>query len=229
MSTFDSTRLRRLRHFPMCTGFVIFNLCRSLAILGWYHLGLSQSYLHQHYAIGMIEIVLACFVFHELNRYVFRQYPGLRQLGVVLFRWLATMIVLVSAVGAASTPGDDAERIWTGIALFYQCGVIGMGGLLLFLFFFAAYFGMTWRHYLSGIAMGVASFAGVALVERVMFSHFGPLVAYLSPWRSVILDSAVMVWLVFLTSPRRDTLPARRQAAHYMETWNSRLQEFLAR
>ena len=227
MSTFVIPRLRRLRDFPMCVVFLIFTTCRSLAVLTLFQLGARESHLQQIYLGRMAEVLLAAAVFHELNRNVFRQFPGLRQLGGLLFRWLAVVIVVVAAIGAASSAGSDLERLLAGLRLLYACSLIGAGGLLIYLFFFADYFGMSPRQLLAGILLGLAIFLALGLVERAWFPQFAPLNVYPSRWRTVILDSSILIWLVFLTSPSRDAM--RRPASRQMETWNSRLQEFLAR
>jgi len=227
MSTFVIPRLLRLRDFPMSSVFLIFTVCRSLAVLTLFQLGARESHLQQIYLGRMAEVLLAAFVFHELNRHVFRQFPGLRQLGGLLFRWLAVVVVVAAAIAAASTPGADLERLLAGLKLFYTCSLIGAGGLLIYLFFFADYFGMGMRHLLVGIVLGMAIFLALGTVEQALFSQFAPLNVYPSRWRTVILDSSILIWLVFLTSPGRDA--ALRPASRQMETWNSRLQEFLAR
>src|SRR4051812_4219654 len=86
-------------------------------------------------------------VIHEIFQNVFRNYAALSGLGRVLLRWATGMLVLLGAIAAGYASSSNLNRF---ISTLYVTGLavnIVQCGLLLLLFVFSRYFGLSWRNY----------------------------------------------------------------------------------
>jgi hypothetical protein len=178
-----------------------------------------------------LSIVLRFAVIQEIFSIVFRSYPSLNHLGTVMFRWVAIVLVAVAVAVAFHTPGGDyAPHIVAGLMVLDRAIAIVQCGLLLFLFLFSSYFGLSWRSYVFGIAAGLGIFSAVqlaivsirtqVLVESRLFLDFLPMITY---------HCCVLIWLFYLLVPEPVPRAAPLVPTHDLESWNRELQRLLQR
>jgi hypothetical protein len=224
-------RRRLVRDFSVFFTYTAFEIVQgtTLFVLDHNPAVSAEQYWHAHWIGLTVSVALRSAIIYEILVHVFRPYPAIEQLGRAAFRWSAAFLVLAAVGVAARAPWDDPNRILSGIHVVSVAVSVVQCGLLLFIYVFSSYFGLSWRNYVFGIAvgMGIFSFVNLAIasIEILTWASAG----------SYILDfvtmatyhCSVLVWLWYSLA---------REPAHYtvkdlpksdLEKWNAALQRFL--
>ncbi|MGH8459598.1 MAG: hypothetical protein ACRESV_09620, partial [Nevskiales bacterium] len=184
------------------------------------------------YWIGLIfSFALGFAVIFEILGHVLRPYDALWSLGSKLFFGLGALLIVagvVSLAGTSTALDYNALMAWIHVTerglRMVQCG------LLAFLVLFSTYFGITWRHHLFGIALGLGVYASVELAATAARSEVG--------WighetynvvRLMASACATLIWAAYLLRPEPASLRAERVPRHPVEEWNRALQELWQR
>lgn len=165
--------LRRKLHrtFPVFfayLGFQILTFCFLFPMFKW---GTNYSvFFYVFWGFSAIDLILGFMVIHEIFLDVFRPYHTLKDLGTVMFKWAALVMLLVAFVVAASNSGQDREPIIQAILTVQRCVRVAQCGLVLFLMVFSRYIGVSWRQQSFGIALGLGLSAGVELGTLALYT-----------------------------------------------------------
>ena len=117
-----------------------------------------------------VGIALLFKVLHEISMDVFRPFPTLKDLGTVLFRWAALVMLLVGVVVAASA-SSNILGIQQALDAVQRCLFLAQTGLVLFLLMFAWHLRLHWRHRSFGLAVGFGLVAATQLVMGALVSN----------------------------------------------------------
>ena len=224
---------RRLyRDFPMFLGYTIFEI---LFVFYCLVVDLNPAvpyslYFYSYWIGKAIEVALSFAVIHEIFSQVFRAYGALRTLGLLLFRWSVVVLLMLAVVSAASATGNDTSRLIGGILVLQRSLSVVQCGLLLLLFLFASYFGLAWRHYVFGIALGFGIFGTAQLAIASLRTHFGP--SFDAAYNLVLpfaYNCSVLVWVSYLLRPDDRTHTAHVLPNHDLVEWNDTLRRLLLR
>jgi low affinity Fe/Cu permease len=166
----------------------------------------STAAFYVYWACIAVGVACGFGVIHEVFVDVFRSFHTLRDLGSVLFKWAALVMLLVAGVVAVSASSTTMGPLTQAIITAQRCVRIVQIGMILFLLFFARYLGITRRQHSFGIALGFGSFAVVelALLASWVGNHLG------DPWMSMVNMTAynlsLAVWLGYFVarSPARE-------------------------
>ncbi len=227
------------RQFPMFflyTGFEVLQ-CGVLLAVSQFVSDFGAVYF-QVFAVGLaVSTAIRFGVIHELFRHFFRRYPALSGPGRFLFRG-ATVLLLLIAVGLAiSAPGSGVDQISRATAYRSLEGTtfaldravtILQCGLLISLFLFSRYFGLSWRSNAFGVALGLGVFASLELATSAMRIYFPSVARVFDISNMVTYHFCVLIWMVYLMAPEREpnyTLQALPE--HDLEIWNRELQRLL--
>jgi hypothetical protein len=183
--------------FQIATFFILF------PIFKW---GGYLVYFYAFWIYSAITLVLGFMVIHEIFLDVFRPYHTLKDLGSVLFRWAALVMLLVAGVVAASSPASEQGPLVQAIVTVQRCVRVVQCGLILFLLVFSKYLGVSWRQHSFGISLGFGSFAGAELAMLALNTsghasqvtvNFVDLLSY---------NLAIATWFVYalMKSPARE-------------------------
>jgi hypothetical protein len=203
-------------------GGVLFVLDHSTAIS-------AQQYWSTHWLFLAISTALRFGVIYEVFSSVFRQYPALARLSHLVLRWGAAVLLLIAVLVTAYAPAGPEPQVLYAIHL-VEIGIgIMQVGLLLFLFMFSAYFRVSWKSYLFGIAAGFGLTSIVTLVKESISVATGPAAG------SFVLDfvtmaayhCSVLIWLAYLLLPESQGRTTPRLPSHDLEEWNQELQRLL--
>ncbi len=135
----------------------------------------SASQYWQANWLGSIgSIILRFGLIWEIFSHVFQPYPALWEVGKIVFRWAAIVLLLVGVAVAVYSPSPEGLWMLSGVFVIDRTISIIQCGLLLFLFSFSSYFGLSWRSYIFGIAAGLGIFATVQLVASSIWIQSGP-------------------------------------------------------
>jgi hypothetical protein len=185
------------------------------------------AYYYAYYVYLGLSVLMSFAVLQEIFRAAFRPYEALRDLGVILFRWSALVVLLVGvmwAISAAHKP--DYDRVQDVILLADRGLRLMQCGLVFFLLLFSEYLGIPHRSLLFGISLGFGFFAAVNMLVVTGASHRGVLLhATLSQINSAAYLIAVIIWFGYTLA----AAPSRSRVAEPIllrsKDWNSALQD----
>jgi len=158
------------RAFPIFFGYVVFQVVNFAIVFPVYRYGSTQAYFYIYWISAAISLALGFKVIHEIFLDVFRPYHTLKDLGTVLFKWAALVMLMVALVVTAASQGGSESPFTQAVIIGQRCVRVIQCGLILFLLVFSKYLGVSWRQHSFGIALGFGSFASVELIVLAMFS-----------------------------------------------------------
>jgi len=197
---------RRLqRSFPVFFAYIVFQVLNFLVLFPIYRAGSTAAYFDAYWISKAISLAIGFKVIHEVFLDVFRPYHTLKDLGTVLFKWAALVMVLVAIVVTASSQGSIDSPLVQAIIIGQRCVRVIQCGLILFLLLFSGYLGVSWRQHSFGIALGLGGFATVDLVGMALFSGGQIRPHMLSLINAIAYSLAIFVWIGYAswkTTPR---------------------------
>jgi hypothetical protein len=198
---------RRLhRTFPAFFAYIVFQVVNFLVLFPIYQWGSGPNatdraitaYFDAYWISAAISVAIGFKVIHEIFLDMLRPYPNLKDLGTLLFKWAALVMLLVAMVVAvASQPSQQGadEPLVQAVIIMQRCVRFIQCGLILFLLFFSRHMGVSRRQLSFGIALGFGSFACVELVGLALVS--GRLIHH--PTVNVITTPAytlvILIWI----------------------------------
>ena len=199
--------------------------------LGWYLYSADLDLYFYAYWFGeALSLAMGLAVIRELFLHVLRPYPTLGRLGRVVFRWVAAGLVIFAVLSMTLPAGADNIFMATILPVARAVRVLQFG-LLLFLFVFSSYFGLSWRHHVFGIALGMSMFVSVELTAVSLRAEVGSIGHEV--WSLVTPLSyavATMVWLWYIAAPQPAEQTVRKPPAReVVERWNQALFQLLQR
>jgi hypothetical protein len=195
---------RRLhRTFPVFFAYVVFQVVNFLVLFPIYQWGSGPNatdraiaaYFDAYWISAAISVAIGFKVIHEIFLDVLRPYPNLKDLGTLLFKWAALVMLLVAmVVTAASQPGNDT-LLAQAVIIMQRCMRVIQCGLILFLLFFSRHLGVSRRQLSFGITLGFGGFASVELVGLALFSG-GQIHSHtLSLINTTAYSFSILVWI----------------------------------
>ena len=208
--------------FPWFFQYAIFQAAVTLLLFVVYHYGSYPTYFYTYWTTAALGTVFAFCVVHEIFTVAFKPYPSLQQLGSMLFRWGALVVLLFATVMALSSTGSTVNALTDAILTLERSALLMQCGMVLLLMFFSRHLGLNFRHRVLGLAMGFGGYAAVNLL-LVSLRSGGWLTsdtAYSLTMTSVYAV-AIVSWIGFMLAPE----PARRPvlAEPVSATWDSAL------
>src|SRR5437588_6001362 len=122
----------------------VFLLCEAAAfwlkfVYSGVHVGAaSRVYWTIFWAEEILKGVICVLVLADLYFQLFRDYEGLRRFAKALFRWAAAVLLLVSALVAATTQANT-DWLTRMVLVIDMTGTIFVCGFLIFLFALSSY------------------------------------------------------------------------------------------
>jgi hypothetical protein len=208
--------------FPAFYTFLLWGVLQFSVLFPIYLVG---NYIWYYYCFwtGMaVDVVLGFKVIHEIFLDVFRPYHTLKDLGTVLFKWAALVMLLVSAVVAFSKSAIDEGPLAHAIFTLHQSVRLTQCGLVLFLLVFSKYLGISWRQKSFGMALGFGAFATTEMGVMVLNIAGYINLAYMNIANLVAFNAAFLVWLGYMAakSPARDNSATLFQSHRWEQSLN---------
>jgi hypothetical protein len=196
---------RNLRkEFPFFFNYTIFQVISFAVLYTVYHFGTGMTYFYAYWTSSALGVSLGFLVIHEVFSYAIRPYAGLRDLGKVLFRWVAMLVILAGSLTAISVSGMNGHYLTQAVTEMERAVRLMQCGLLLFIFVCSSYLGLTWRNFAAGIALGYGIFAATQLVTySVRLQVGGSWGATLSMISSLVYALSVLIWLGYSAMPEK--------------------------
>lgn len=208
-----------------CISGVIFNL--SLYAIYSSHWR-RVLYFKAYWLTEAVGLLLGLAVVFEIFRHLFGPYPALRKLATQIFQVSVLLLVLLGCIVAYAQPLSEINHIQAAFMVVEQASRILEVGLLCFLFLFASAFGLHWRQYVFGIALGLGVFAAVELVAITMRVQFGVTAsAIFNIVRTISFNASLIIWISYLLAPELATSPAEMPKRAQLEQWNNAIMELI--
>jgi len=218
-------RRRLFREFPLFFTYTAFEVVYFASRFPLYLEAEYNKFFYISWIGKNVEMALGFAVIYEIFSHVFRPYPALAQLGNILFRWGVVILLFVVTIATASVPGNGIVQalllLERGLSII-QCG------LLLLLFLFSSYFGLTWRHYVFGIGLGFGFFGTVLLVTAALHAQLGPV--FDNPANLIeplAYNCSVFIWISYLLRPEPVQRSIDFKPDDGLQEWNHELLRLL--
>ncbi len=211
------------REYPFFFNYTLLRVLSDV-ILFIVHKQSYGLYYFSYWLSAALSVLISFAVLYEIFQQAFRPYEALRDLGVILFRWSALVILLVAGMWAATSgqPAQDGS-ITNAILLAERSVRLMQCGLVFFLLLFSEYLGISRRTLLFGIALGFGLFASVNMLVASALSHAGVLHVSALRWiNSGTYTLSALIWLFYAVMA-----PSRSAATTAVRTpeWNSALED----
>jgi hypothetical protein len=166
---------RRGVHKTFSTFFTycLFQVVYSCTLFGVYKFGTPETYFFAFWVGTALAIGLGFFVIKEAFENMLKPYAGLRDAAMLIFRWAAGVLILLSVISYVAGSGSGLARIVREIVVlernvrFIQCG------LLLFVVMCSNHLNISWKSLPCGIAFGFGLFAANDLIVSNMLASRG--------------------------------------------------------
>ncbi len=214
---------RKLRaEFPFFFSYTVFQVISFVVQYGVYHFAPNQ-YFDIYWTCSALGVVLGFLVIYEVFSYAIRPYAGLRDLGKLMFRWLAMLLVLIGALMATSSSNMSSKYLVYAIVDVERAVRLMQCGLLFFIFACSSYLGLTWKNFGAGVALGYGIFASVDLVMySVRFTVGGSWNSALSTITAVAYNLGVLIWLSYSLLPEKAMQRVHNEVVYrpIFDRWN---------
>jgi hypothetical protein len=228
-------RQRFYRQFPIFLGYVSWAALGGVILLGMnYAPFFTDNEYATAFAVAAAGDTLMCFgIIYEIFQCLLTGYPALHKSATALFRWAIVLLCAIVVALAWLAPASGASHLMSGFFLLQRTVDILLCGLLLFLFAFSRLFGLTWRSYVIGIALGLGILASVELATSAIRAQIEPIARNYTVEIMELINQgtyccSVLAWIcyLFLREPQPTTI-VKTLPDHDLETWNEELQRLL--
>jgi hypothetical protein len=182
------------REFPFFFAYIISQVLIFLFLFPIYESGDPAYYFYSYWLCSVLSLALGFKVIHEIFLDIFRPHHTLKDLGTVLFKWAALVMLLAAGVVLAASP-SASEPLVRAVLTVQRCVRVIQCGLVLFLLFFSRYLGVSWRQHSFGIALGFGGFASIELGASALYSGGQISQTTLSLANMVAYNCAILTWL----------------------------------
>lgn len=213
------------RRFPIFTAYVVFNLVEGAT--GYFLQTNRSAYLYTYIVGETISVVLGLALVYEIFGHLFQPHPALRKLAIMVFRVSGILLLLLAAgVIYVRTP-FGAGNVLTALLVVEEAARILEVGLIIFLFLFASVFGLHWRQFVFGIALGLGISVAVKLAEVTLVPHAPSATAALALAGMASFAVSLLIWFVYTVLPEGVAKVVELPKTAQLERWNQAIMELI--
>jgi hypothetical protein len=213
------------RHFPLFSVYIASHLVRGIVLS---HAHTYVQYFYRYWAVEAADYALGMMVVYEIYRHVFRRYEALRSFGSLLFRWCFIVLGTVAIWLGSVVHGTQEARVLGAVLALGLGATFISAGLLSLLFVFTSSFGLTWKHYAFGIAIGFGLFLSIDVASFAMRVHAGSAaMSVFSIIRSSAYGFALLTWIGYFATQEAKSARLTPLPSQQLERWNASLAHLL--
>jgi hypothetical protein len=215
---------KQLRTFPLFFAYTIFHIIETATSFVAFRIS-YVTYFYTYWTGEMLDTIFTLAVIQEVFLVTFQPYEALRRWGSRIYV-AGTVLLLGSAVFMGVThPMGYSPRVSVLYTL-DRSAIFVQIGLLFFLFLFCRLFGMTWRHYVFGIAFGYVLVAGLITISEAIRTRFGVSVhSLVSMLDALAYTIGAGVWTYYFASSKSRVPLDRVPGTEKLIAWNRALGE----
>ena len=169
------------------------------------HLG-YRLYFYTYWSSYAIEAILSLVVIYSIFKLAMAPLKGLATLGILVFRWAASISVALSLGVAIGSHTSGPQFIIAIVNQLQQTSSILTLGLLLFVCFAIRPMGLTYQSRIFGVSLGLGIMATVCLVDSAWLSHNRELFSLLNIITGCAACLTFFIWSAYFALPE----PKRR-------------------
>jgi len=215
---FFMVRRKVAQQYPWFFNYMVLQVLTFAVLATVYHVA-PGSYFASYWTLEALSAGMGLGVLYEIFSQAFRPYRALHDLGSVLYKWLAVLLVFMSAFMALAGSGMEQNNVVAFITLLDRVVRIVQCGLLFFVLFLGSRLGLSWGHYIVGLGLGFMTFASVELTLLTIRSQIGNFAdSTLSLIKSGAYNAALLIWLGYVSIPK--TAARRPPAEPQPDRWD---------
>jgi hypothetical protein len=189
------------------------------------------AYFFLYWSSEIVDALLTFLVIQEVFSTVFRPYEALRLLGIWLFRGSLLVLIAIAIVMAPGSQPFGFDKLVSSLIIVQRSILFVQAGLIFFLILSSRLFGLTWRTYVFGVALG---FGAMACVTGLAVALRSRVPAPLNDWLATMVPFGyivgVVVWTYYMLMPSSSLDVDRSQIdASPLKGWNHALGGLLNR
>lgn len=218
---------RQVREFPLFFTYTLFHLVQ-FPVTYITHIYSYRAFFYVYWVGEFIEVIFVLVVIQRLFAKVLQPYKALRKLGTAVLFWGMAALCSVALITVLAAPSAYTDRLVSSMLILDRSAEIIETGLFLILFLFSRLFGLGWRHYMFGVALGFAVSASAELIVDTFRNQFGPGIERLG---APLVQSAYVlgtaVWAYYFLSRRSVARVGEVPSYGQLHQWNEALAGFL--
>ena len=213
------------KEFPFFFNYTLFSIVSDpilASLQHWY-----AGYYYAWVVNVTVGIILSFAVLQEIFKNAFRPYEALRDLGIILFRWSALVVLLVAVMWALSVGHKDTGNLFADVFFLTDRALrLAQCGLVFLLLLLSEYLGIPHRSFLFGVSVGFGLFAAINMLVLTAVDH-RTIVSkvVLRQVNSAAYLLAVMVWFGYTLAAARARSSVADGVVLRPRDWNSALQD----
>lgn len=185
------------RRFPVFFAYTIFQIV-AFAVLFPAHMIGARFFVYTDWTLTTSSLVFGLFVIYEVFLEAFRYFHTLRDLGRVLFKWAAVVMLLVACVVTVESPIVRSAPLGEALFTIQRCLRVTQCGLVLFLLMFCKYLGTSPKQSSLGIAAGFGGFAAIQMIAVACHASSFISQVTLTFVTAVAYDLTILLWLFYV-------------------------------
>ncbi len=215
------------KNFPVFSLYALYETVEFFLLFAAHTVGHGLGGLYRYVFIVTAagSTALRFGIIQEIFNNVFHDYPRLVGIATASMRWITGILVVAAVLLALYSSAAVSDNLLAGIMLLDRSVAVIQVGLLLFLFLFSRMFGLSWRSYTFGIALGFGIFASTELaywaVRLTDLTEHSKDLLDLLPTGSYHVS--VLVWLGYLLTAE-NPVGAATYTVPEMDQWSGELE-----
>ena len=150
--------------FPTFFTYCCFQAVGACLLFGIYRFSTPEAYYFGYWVNTALGTGLGFFVIREAFANILRPYVGLRDAGMLLFRFAALLLILFAAISYVGGTGSGLGRVAREITIMQRNVTFIQTGLLLFVVLCSNYLHFSWKSFPCGVSFGMGVFACMDLI-----------------------------------------------------------------
>jgi hypothetical protein len=222
-------RRKLAREFPVFFAYTVFEVLQFFVLFPVMALRQLDLYANLYYISEVITAGLRFAIIYEIFANVFRNYSSLERLRGSFFRWATALLMITAVLIVAYTPTTQTDRTVIIMNAVDRTVSIMQCGLLLVLVALSNFFKFSWRSYIFGIALGLAIYDGLKLLDWAIGDRLGSIStnAFFTMFLMAAYHCCVLFWVVTLLLLQAQRVRDNAVSPSTLEQWNDNLERFL--
>ena len=212
---------KQRQSFPYFFSYAIFQVISFAIQFATYHRGSRVEYFWAFWTLAALSVGISFAVIYEVFTELFRPFEGLRDLGAVLFRWAAAVLVVAAALMVLVNSAPPARMVMGAIVALERSVRVMQCGLVLLIILCAPYLGLKVRHRVFGIGAGFGIMAAIDLIAIAAVGRFelsAHTQMYYNLAKMAAYNVAGVLWCSYFLRPEPARGPVLQLAPS--ERWN---------
>ena len=176
---------------------------------GWLqlsHQARYETYFCMYWLSYAVEAILGFAVIISIYQLAMEPLKGLRQLGMLMFKWAGAISIAIALTIALGPRLDSTSFIIRSVSQLQQTQGILTLCMLLFVCFAIHPMGLSYKSRIFGVSLGLGIMATVNLIQAAWISHSASMMSMYALINSVAICATLAIWCIYFAIPE----PARR-------------------